>query len=162
MSATDDQLAYASESVERAGRLQAKLRASLARAQALAPVTPESLAGLTDAEQITLDAYLKHFQDAFEGGRSLFRSGLLLSGHGWPKLSYIDLVNEAELYGVLPSAAAWLDVRDARNSAAHEYAMRPAQQAALLTEAVKQGRVLVDQLDAALAFVANLRSASPG
>ena len=118
-------------------------------------MTADKMASSTEMERTFLDAYLKHFQDAYEIGRSLFRSGLLLAGFGWPKLSYLDLVNEAELYGVLPSAAAWLD---ARNSAAHEYAMRPEQQAALLTEAVKQGTVLLEQLDSALAFVTDRRS----
>lgn len=158
MSPTQDQLAYLDESVERAERLLGRLRDSLSRAEALTPATVDGMRGLDEIERMFLDAYLKRFQDAYEIGQSLFRSGLLLAGFGWPKLSYLDLVNEAELYGVLPSAAAWLDVRDARNSAAHEYAMRPEQQAALLTEAVKQGRVLLKQLGSALAFVSNQRS----
>ncbi len=158
MTPSDDQLTYIDEAIERAVRLLEKLRASLLEAEALMPVGPDRLAALNMDEQTALDAFLKRFLDAYEIGKSLFRSGLLLSNAGWAKLSYLDLVNEAELYGVLPSSAAWLDVRDARNSAAHEYAMRQEQQAALLTEAVKQGSVLLGQLDAAVATVVRLRS----
>lgn len=160
MSLTDDHLEYMDDGVERARRLMAKLRRSLVEAEAMSPIAPDRIVALTMAEQIAFDVYLKHFQDAFEIGKVLFRSGLLLARFGWPKLSYLDLVNEAERYGVLPSAAAWLDVMDARNSAAHEYAMRPVQQAALLTEAVKQGRVLLAQLDAALEFTTSRRSSA--
>lgn len=157
---SDDHLEYIKEGVLRAERLLAKLRESLKEAEPLIPISAERLAGLTDDHLRTFDVYLKRFQDAYELGKPMFRSGLLLAGEGWPKLGYVDLVNEAERYGILPSAAAWLDVRDARNSAAHEYAMKEAQQAALLTEAVGQGRALLEQLGAALDFVRSHRLAA--
>lgn len=161
MRISDDQLEYIDEGVLRAERLLTRLREIIGEAEQLIPLTAERLAVLNDDDRRTFDVYLKRFQDAYEAGKGLFRSGLLLAGLGWPKLSYLSLVNEAERYEVLPSAAAWLDVMDARNSAAHEYAMNEARQAALLTEAVAQGGVLLDQLGAALEFVRSRRSLSP-
>jgi hypothetical protein len=149
----DHQREYTGEGLLRAERLHARLVEGLAEAGPLVPITPEGLAGLDSRQRMVFDAYLKRFEDAYETGKSLFRSGLLLAGLGWPKLNYVDLINEAERYGVLPSAAAWLDVRDVRNSAAHEYAMKAAQQAALLNDSIVQGRVLAEQLGAAIAFV---------
>lgn len=160
MTPTDDQFEYMDEGVLRAERLLARLGEGLADAEPLVPLTADRLSTLGRAQRTVLDAYLKRFEDAYEAGKSLFRSGLLLAGLGWPRLSYVDLLNEAERSGVLPSAAAWLDVRDARNSVAHAYAMNEAEQAALLTEAVSQGRVLLEQLGATLQFVRSRRSSA--
>lgn len=161
MRINDDQLAYIDEGVVLSERLLRRLREIIGEAEQLVPLTAERLLALDEDDRRTFDVYLKRFQDAYEAGKGLFRSGLLLAGLGWPKLSYLSLVSEAERYEVLPSATAWLDVMDVRNSAAHEYAMNEARQAALLTEAVAQGAVLLVQLGAALDFVRARRPLAP-
>lgn len=101
-------------------------RKRLARAHgkiaALFPASAETLQTLDDAQVDTLDAYLYRFtklQDVM--GQRLFPQTLDLLAENTRGMVLIDQLNRLEQLGALPSAQQWLELRQLRNTLAHEY-----------------------------------------
>lgn len=89
---------------------------------AFLPAATEVLQRLDDAQVETLDAYLYRFtklQDAM--GHRLFPQTLELLAEHTRDMAFIDQLNRLEQLGALPSAERWLELRQLRNTLAHEY-----------------------------------------
>jgi hypothetical protein len=117
-----------------------RLRYAAARSAAVFPLTPERYQALTDAEGAFLDQMLFRFgklQDAM-GQRLL--PAILRAGQEWrDDETFLDKLNRLEKLGAIPSADAWIKLRDLRNGAMHEYPDAPEINAAslnLLHEAI--------------------------
>ena len=92
------------------------------RLKSIFPVTAASLSSLPDETITELDQFLYRFmklQDTV--GMKLFPvvAGLI-SGDDSPR-PFIDTLNILEKTGVIPSAEKWQDLRNIRNTVAHEY-----------------------------------------
>lgn len=97
---------------------------------------------LNESERV--DAFVARFgrlQDTT--GDKLLPALLRLTGQ--PPAPVIDNLNLAEKWGWLPSAQAWLDMRQMRNRMVHEYIRDPA----LLSDALNAAHEQVPQLVAA-------------
>lgn len=89
---------------------------------AFLPATAQALQTLDDTQVETLDAYLYRFtklQDAM--GHRLFPQTLELLAENIRDMAFIDQLNRLEQLGALPSATQWLELRQLRNTLAHEY-----------------------------------------
>ena len=105
-----------------------------ARLQGIFPVTAASLSSLPDETITHLDQFLYRFmklQDTV--GMKLFPvvAGLV-SGDDSPR-PFIDTLNILEKIGVIPSAEQWQELRNIRNTVAHEYPDSADQTAEALT-----------------------------
>ncbi|MEY3201253.1 MAG: hypothetical protein RIR70_803 [Pseudomonadota bacterium] len=81
---------------------------------------------LTDSQVRTLDQMVFRFgrlQDAI--GTRLLPALLQLIGEWHEAESFIDTLNRAEKLAILPSAEAWLMLRELRNQAEHEHPDQP-------------------------------------
>lgn len=92
------------------------------------PARSPALQCLAPDQVETLDSYLYRFtklQDAM--GQRLFRQTLELLAEDTSGMAFIDQLNRLEQLSALPSARQWLDLRQLRNTLAHEYADDPEQ-----------------------------------
>lgn len=89
---------------------------------AFLPATADALQSLTAEQVETLDSYLYRFtklQDTM--GHRLFPQTLQLLAEDTGAMAFIDQLNRLEQLGALPSSQQWLDLRELRNTLAHEY-----------------------------------------
>lgn len=86
------------------------------------PVTAKAIEALDDRQIEALDQYIYRFtklQDTM--GDRLFRQTLTLLAEDTGRLAFIDKLNRLEKLGALRSTVEWLDLRQLRNTLAHEY-----------------------------------------
>ena len=113
----------------------ARLHYAASKGKTLFPMTGARYSDLSDADIATLDQLLFRFgklQDAF-GQRLL--PAILIAGQEWQVTeTFLDKLNRLEELGVIPSAIAWVALRDLRNNAMHEYPDEPEINAANLNK----------------------------
>lgn len=146
----DGRVQFVEQTIELAARVLDNLIVGLEDIAQFRPLTPDRLAGLSRSDRYIVDGFLKRMSDAVEAGRGLFRAALIPLGENEPGLSFIDVLNKAEKFDVLPSARAWRDAVATRNKVVHEYAMSPADASVAIEEAIERGHVVAEQLGSAL------------
>lgn len=86
------------------------------------PISADTVQTLGDEQIAALDQYIYRFtkwQDAM--GTRLFSQSLQLLAEDNEPMAFIDKLNRLEKLGALRSATEWLDLRQLRNTPAHEY-----------------------------------------
>jgi hypothetical protein len=105
-----------------------------ARLDGLFPVNAGTLSSFPDETVTNLDQFIYRFmklQDAIGMKLFPFVAGLV-SGDDSPR-PFIDTLNILEKNGVIPSAEKWQELRNIRNTVAHEYPGSESQTAEALT-----------------------------
>ena len=114
----------------------------------LMPLDAVRMDALSDMERTHFDAFIKRFENLQDMLDSQILRGLLvleeveLSGKT-PR----DLSNLLEKWGIIESAAVWREMRDLRNTLAHEYPREPDIQVERLNRAYEAIDVLFGVLD---------------
>lgn len=96
------------------------------RLRAFMPVTADTVKALDEEQVASLDQYIYRFtkwQDTM--GMRLFPQSLELLAEDTEPAAFIDKLNRLEKLGALRSATEWLELRQLRNTLAHEYSDRP-------------------------------------
>jgi hypothetical protein len=148
-----DQIILSSE------RILDALRASLEDVQGLQPLDASRIGLLTKQDRLLLDAFLRRFETAVEGGRRLFRAGLIQREEPLDGLSLIDVVNRAEKLHILDSAPDWRAAMRVRNVVVHEYAMDAVSASEAVGNAINIAGRVAELLEAALTVVKRQRQA---
>ncbi|HYG88998.1 MAG TPA: hypothetical protein VD978_22380 [Azospirillum sp.] len=103
-----------------------RLRRSQADLTFLMPLDAARMASLRDEEHVRLDAFIQRFQNAQDILDAQVLRGLLaLEEVDLTGKTPRDVSNLLEKYGIIDSAARWRDLRDLRNTLAHEYPDEP-------------------------------------
>ncbi|MDQ6973374.1 MAG: hypothetical protein Q9M10_00705 [Mariprofundaceae bacterium] len=125
------------------------------------PFTAQSLDTLEDIDIAILDQFSTRFsklQDLM--GVKLFPMVLDLTKEHGDLNSFIDKLNRLEKIGAIPSANAWLQLREMRNSFSHEYPDALDMQAAILNKAFLLARELLAILHSVQKFAEKYREGS--
>jgi hypothetical protein len=113
----------------------ARLHYAAEQGKGLFPLDAEAYNALSDSDIAILDQMLFRFgrlQDAI-GQRLL--PAILRAGQDWrDDDTFLDKLNRLEKLGVIPSASDWVQLRDLRNHAMHEYPDDPEVNAANLNK----------------------------
>ncbi len=99
---------------------------SLKHVKKIAPFTRENIVDATEQEIETIDAFILRFsrlQDIL--GKKIFRFLLEISGE--ELVIMIDVLNKMEKINIINDANEWMNIREIRNFAIHEYAEDDAQ-----------------------------------
>lgn len=86
-------------------------------------------------------------------GAKLFPGVLELTKEPGELKAFIDKLYRLEKIGAIPSADAWLLMREIRNMFSHDYPDDPALQAGILNKAYELAAQLLDVLNGVKAFV---------
>lgn len=122
----------------------------------LAPLLPfdsDKLDKLSPMDLAVLDQFSTRFsklQDAM--GARLFPMILELTKEPGEFTTFIDKLNRLEKIGAIESADDWLNLREVRNTFAHDYPQDPEERAALLNHAFDAAQQLLHALDHAEQF----------
>ncbi|MCF7970321.1 MAG: nucleotidyltransferase domain-containing protein [Methylococcaceae bacterium] len=109
------------------------------------PLTPDRYIQLSKHQIQAIDQYLYRFtklQDAM--GEKLFKLVINHFEENGNALSYIDILNKLEKLQLIPSANSWKELREIRNSLAHEYEDNPDEIVSLLNHIVSKKTVIED------------------
>ena len=90
------------------------------------PLNGDKYNNLTDTEVEHIDQYLYRFsklQDAI--GQKLIKATLLLLGETIEGKSFVDMFDRLEQIGIIENIDKWLELREFRNTVAHEYEDEP-------------------------------------
>lgn len=90
------------------------------------PLDAARMTSLSDLERTQLDAFIKRFenlQDMMDA--QILRGVLALEEVDLSGKTPRDLSNLLEKWGIIDSAAEWRELRDLRNTLAHEYPREP-------------------------------------
>lgn len=93
-----------------------------AKMQHFMPVSADTVQTLNDEQVAALDQYIYRFtkwQDAM--GTRLINQSLQLLAEDTEPMAFIDKLNRLEKLGALRSTTEWLELRQLRNTLAHEY-----------------------------------------
>ncbi len=93
---------------------------SLQHIKKMAPFTKENIVDATEKEIEMIDAFILRFsrlQDIL--GKKIFRFLLEISGE--ELVVMIDVLNKMEKMGIINDANEWMNIREIRNFAVHEY-----------------------------------------
>ena len=113
-----------------------RLRRSQDELRPLMPLDPARMEALSDIERTHLDAFIKRFenlQDILDS--QVLRGLLLLEDVDLSGKTPRDVSNLLEKWGIIESAAGWRELRDLRNTLAHEYPREPGIQVERLNRA---------------------------
>ena len=105
---------------------QDRLEMAIEETQTLFPITVEKLAKISPSELSFLELMTSRFaklQDTM--GQKLFPQILKLLKEDLQNKSFLDYLNILEKIGALPSVEFWIELREVRNSVAHEYPDKP-------------------------------------
>jgi hypothetical protein len=140
---------------ESQGHLERLTYAALATSE-LFPMSVDRYQRLSAPEITLLDQMLFRFgklQDSI--GQRLFPA-ILRAGQEWSEQeTFLDKLNRLEKLGAIPSATEWVELRELRNSAMHEYPDDPALNAANLTRIFNRVEALGNALSQARRFAAH-------
>lgn len=131
-----------------------RLHWAMTQLQSRIPFTECSLAQLNDVELAVLDQFSTRFgklQDLM--GAKLFPGVLELTKEPGELKAFIDKLYRLEKIGAIPSADAWLLMREIRNMFSHDYPDDPALQAGILNKAYELAAQLLDVLNGVKAFI---------
>lgn len=101
---------------------QHRIEAAYSHIQPKLPLTTESYQRLTETDILHIDQFLFRFaklQDAI--GQRLFQYILLFLNEETEGKPFIDILNQLEKLGLIPSAEQWQKLREQRNAISHEY-----------------------------------------
>lgn len=125
-----------------------RLRRSQDELQPLMPLDTERMLTLTEDQHTRLDAFIKRFENLQDMMDSQILRGLLaLEEVDLAGKTPRDLSNLLEKWGILDSAAGWRELRDLRNTLAHEYPREPMIQLDRLNRAYASIDALLGVLD---------------
>ena len=121
-----------------------RIETALQHIQKLTPFSPEVLASLQDEDLGFLElltSRLAKLQDTI--GQKVFPNILLLLQEDITGKSFVDILNKLEKLQFLDSVATWKNIREIRNSIAHDYPENPKLVAKNLNNAIVASRELV-------------------
>lgn len=130
----------------------------------LAPLLPfdaDKLDALKPVELAVLDQFSVRFaklQDAM--GARLFPMILELTKEPGELNTFIDKLNRLEKIGAIESVDVWLELREIRNTFAHDYPQDPDERAALLNQAFAAAEQLLQALQHAEQFASRYLNGS--
>ncbi len=99
-----------------------RMNTALINSKHLLPISTEIIKNLKDIDIAWLDSATNRFaklQDLIS--TKIFPLIIKILGQEIPLQTFIDKLNKLEKYDFLPSADDWCDMREIRNSLAHEY-----------------------------------------
>ena len=131
-----------------------RLRQSRDELRPLMPLDPAGMAALSDLDRTYLDAFIKRFENLQDMLDSQVLRGLLVLEEVDPAgKTPRDLSNLLEQWGIIESAAEWREMRDLRNTLAHEYPREPGIQVERLNRAYESIGTLLAVIDRVQAHV---------
>jgi hypothetical protein len=121
-----------------------RIETALQHIHKLIPFSPEVLASLQDEDLGFLElltSRLAKLQDTI--GQKIFPNILVLLQEDITGKSFVDILNKLEKLQFLDSTETWKDIREIRNSIAHDYPENPKLVSENLNKAVIASRKLV-------------------
>ncbi len=119
----------------------------------LFPMEADRYRRLSAPEITLLDQMLFRFGKLQDSIGQRLLPAILRAGQEWyEEETFLDKLNRLEKLGAIPSAMGWVELRELRNSAMHEYPDDPALNAANLTRIFNRIGDLADALSQAREF----------
>lgn len=109
------------------------------------PISATAYPNLSESQVQAIDQYLFRFaklQDTI--GDKLFRLILSQYEENTQNLSFIDILNKLEKFGLLPSAKEWLMLRKIRNEISHQYDDEPEEMSQAINNILNQKTIIIE------------------
>lgn len=104
----------------------ARLHYAASMGNALFPLSAEGYRELRDPDVAILDQMLFRFGKLQDAMGQRLMPAILAAGQEWrDNETFLDKLNRLEKLGAIPSAIQWIELRDLRNNAMHEYPDEP-------------------------------------
>ena len=113
----------------------------------LLPITADKYLSMTNEHRAYLDQYIFRFaklQDAI--GEKLFKSVLVFVGEDTSKMSFKDILLKLSKLEIIQDTDAWLNLRELRNDASHDYP-------AMIDEAILSLNEIINSKDHLISYL---------
>ncbi|MDM8557388.1 hypothetical protein [Candidatus Parabeggiatoa sp. HSG14] len=134
------------QNLEKCEKAKNNLEYTLTGLQDIFPLDGEKLANLSREMVEKIDAMSTRFsrlQDLL--GNRVFRSLTLLESE--PRQRFLDVLNLMESRGIIESTQNWIELRNMRNEASHDYIEDTDKLAVVLTDIFTQAPLLIETVN---------------
>lgn len=136
-------------------RLATRFEEVCAQAGAHLPTTPNGLAALETADENTLLAFIKRFEQFEDMLQRTIKTVSIIMEHGkFERLTARDVTDRAVNFGIVDDGDRWAEAVRTRNALAHEYPLRPDKRAEQLNRAWTARATLAEAWAGVQRFVA--------